>query len=106
LAPLVGPHWYRRSMRAYARLVVAVARRAELVLAPSTTVARELAEVGVAADRIRVLRTAVDSTFRPAPDAAVAETRARYGLALPYVLHVGGGHPRKDVVTAVGAHRA
>ena len=106
LAPLVGPHWFGRSMRAYARLVVAVARRAELVLAPSTAVARELAEVGVAADRIRVLRTAVDSTFRPAPDAAVAAARARYGLALPYVLHVGGGDPRKDVVTAVAAHRA
>lgn len=106
LAPLVGPHWFRRSMRAYARLVVTVARRAELVFAPSTPVAGELAGVGVAADRIRVLRTAVDGSFRPASDAAVAAIRARHGLDRPYVMHVGADDPRKDVVTAIAAHCA
>src|SRR5437588_2156191 len=47
LAPLVGPHWFRPSMRAYGRLVAAVARRAMVVLAPSTAVAGELAGIGV-----------------------------------------------------------
>ena len=106
LAPLVGPHWFHRSMRAYARLVVTVARRAELVFAPSTSVAGELAEVGVAADRIRVLRTAVDRSFRPASDASVGAARARHRLERPYVMHVGGDDPRKDAVTAVAAHLA
>jgi glycosyltransferase involved in cell wall biosynthesis len=104
LAPLVGPHWFRRSMRAYARLVVTVARHAELVLAPSTPVAHELAGVGVASDRIAVLRSAIDDGFRPASAADVAAARSRHGLDRPYVMHVGSDDPRKDAVTAAAAH--
>jgi glycosyltransferase involved in cell wall biosynthesis len=106
LAPLIGPHWFHRNMRAYARLVVTVARRAELVLAPSRAVATELEAVGVAQARIAVLRTAVDWRFWPAPEEEIAALRARYGLRRPYVVHVGGDDPRKDVVTAIAAHLA
>lgn len=106
LAPLVGPHWFRRSMRGYARLVVTVARRAVVVLAPSTAIANELAGVGVPRSRVSVLRTPVDERFRPAPDDDVAALRARHHLERPYVVHVGGDDPRKDAVAAVAAHLA
>ncbi len=106
LAPVVGPQWFARSVRGYARLVLAGARRAERVLTVSEAVLRELVDAGVAADRIRVVRPALDPSFAPAPDDAVTAVRRRHGLDRPFALFVGWADPRKDVATAVAAHRA
>lgn len=106
LAPIVGPHWFAPSMRAYALLVVSVARRARLVLAPSAAIADELVGIGVRSSDVAVVRTAIDRRFQPAGDHDVAAVRQRYRLERPYVVHVGGDDPRKDAVTAVAAHVA
>ena len=104
LAPLVGPEWFARSMTLYLRLVLTAARRAEHVLTVSASVAEELAAAAVRAP-ISVIRPAVDPAFAPAPSADVTAARARLGLTTPYVLFVGWADPRKDLATAVAAHR-
>jgi glycosyltransferase involved in cell wall biosynthesis len=106
LAPLVGPEWFVRSMRLYVTGVLIAARRARRVLTVSNAVADELVEQGVRRDRIAVVRQAVDPGFAPAPEAAVDAVRHRMQLDRPYVVMLGWQDPRKDVATAVAAHRA
>jgi glycosyltransferase involved in cell wall biosynthesis len=99
LAPLVGPEWFRPSMRAYGRLVLAAARRAELVVTVSEAVRQELLDRGVR--QAHVVRNAVDPVFAPAPAADVERVRQQHGR---FVLMTGWADPRKDVATAVAAH--
>ena len=102
LAPLVGPDWFAGRMRAYAWAVARSAHRADLVLTPSQAVADELHErLGVAG--AVAVRPAVSGS--PAGPAAVEAVRRRHGLVRPYVLLVGWGDPRKDLATALAAHR-
>jgi len=105
LAPLVGPQWFARSMRIYVETVLLAARRARQVLTVSAAVADELASHGVNPDRIAVIRQAVDPKFVPSPAPVVSEVRGRLGLDRPYALMVGWRDPRKDVETALAAHR-
>lgn len=105
LAPLVGPQWFARSMRVYVETVLLAARRARQVLTVSTAVADELAAHGVDPRRITVVRQAVDPRFTPAPADVVAELRDRLSLDRPYAVMVGWRDPRKDVTTALEAHR-
>ncbi len=99
LAPLVGPQWFRPSMRVYGRLVLAGARRAELVVTVSEAIRQELLARGVR--QVEVVRNAVDPLFAPAPAADVAAAQAEHGR---YLLMTGWADPRKDVATAVAAH--
>jgi glycosyltransferase involved in cell wall biosynthesis len=105
LAASVGPRWFAHSMRAYATAVLRGARRARLVITVSHTVRGELIDHGVAADRVVVVSPPIDPRFRPAGDAAVAATRTEHNLTRPYALFVGWADPRKDVATALAAHR-
>lgn len=105
LAMVVHPEWYAASMSVYARLVVQAARRADRVITFSSAVARELEAVGVRAGNIRVIREAIDPSFRPADARAVEQVRQRWALTGPYALMVGWAHPRKDLATALAAHR-
>ena len=104
LAPLVGPHWFRREMRVYGHVVLTAARRARCVLTVSNSVAAELRERGVRAP-ITVIHNAVDSEVRAAEPDVVSEALQRLCVRTPYVLFVGWADPRKDVATAVAAHR-
>lgn len=103
LAPLVGPHWFSREIQIYGRLVLAAARRARSVLTVSEVVADELRAWGVRAP-ITVIRNAVDGPTSAEPD-LVGEVLRRLAVRTPYVLFVGWADPRKDVATAVAAHR-
>lgn len=103
LAPLVGPEWFRPSMRVYGRLVLAAARRADLVVTGTRVVRDELLARGVRADRLAVVPPAVDPLFHPAAAADVDAVRRRLGLDGPFLLLPGWADPRKDVVTAVRA---
>lgn len=105
LAARVDPRWFRPAMQAYLRASIAAARRAETVLTVSQQVAGELVEVGVDPGRIHVVRNAVDPRFAPAPPSEVDRVRAAYRLDRPYAVHVGWSDPRKNVATAVAAHR-
>jgi glycosyltransferase involved in cell wall biosynthesis len=104
LAPLVGPQWFSREMRVYGPVVLAAARRAELVLTVSHVMADELRARGVRAP-ITVIHNAVDDDVRRVDEAAVDGTLERLSVRRPYVLFVGWADPRKDVATAVAAHR-
>lgn len=105
LAPLVGPQWFVRSMRLYAEATLLAARRARRVLTVSAVVAGELAQRGVPLGSIRVVRPAVDPGFVPAPTSAVDAVRRRLDLDRPYTVMLGWQDPRKDVGTALAAHR-
>jgi glycosyltransferase involved in cell wall biosynthesis len=106
LAPLIGPQWFTRQTQIYARLVLAGAKLADLVLTVSDAAAADLIRFGVPAGRIRVVRSAIDPSFRPASLQDVAELRTRLGLDRPYALVVGWADPRKDTATALAAHLA
>jgi glycosyltransferase involved in cell wall biosynthesis len=100
------PAWYAKSMRIYAGAVVAAARRAERVITFTDVIKSELVGVGVRPERVIVVREAIDPSFRPAPAEAVSEATTTLGLAgAPYVVMLGWAHPRKDLATAVAAHR-
>jgi glycosyltransferase involved in cell wall biosynthesis len=105
LASAVGPQWFAGSMRAYAAATLRGARRAQRVITVSEAVRGELVEHGVSASRITVVAPAVDARFTPAPASAVDAMRERYELRQPYAVVVGWADPRKDVATAVAAHR-
>jgi glycosyltransferase involved in cell wall biosynthesis len=104
MGPLVGPHWFRPSMQAYGRLVLAAARRADVVLGISQQVVDELVAAGVDRARTGVVRLAIHPSFGPASDTEVADVRARLGLEGPFVLCVGWADPRKDTRSAALAH--
>jgi glycosyltransferase involved in cell wall biosynthesis len=104
LATVVGPQWFARSMRVYARTVLSSAHRAHLVITVSHAIRDELIARGVTADRLVVISPSVDPRFVPAADDTVAEIRSRLGLERPYALLVGWQDPRKDAATAVAAH--
>ncbi len=105
LATLVGPDWFKPELRLYGWIVLRAARRATLVITVSQQVALELAEFGVAPERIRVVPNAVSEQFRPAPAQAVEELRRTLGLRRPYLLMTGWSDPRKDLATVLAAHR-
>jgi glycosyltransferase involved in cell wall biosynthesis len=102
LAPLREPSWFVPRMRLYARAVATAARRAEVVLVPSAAVASELYQLLGVRGAV-VVRPAV--TMRPASPEAVARLRGGHDLQLPYAVLVGWGDPRKDLATALAAHR-
>lgn len=106
LAMLHRPDWYARSMRLYSEIVLRAARRAERVITFTHAVAQELQTAGVPGDRLIVVRESVDPAFAPAPPARVHAVTEQLGLAdQPYLLMIGWAHPRKDLATAVAAHR-
>ncbi|MBV9291909.1 MAG: glycosyltransferase family 4 protein [Frankiales bacterium] len=103
IAPIVGPQWFTGSGRLHGRIALAAARRAERVLTVSSVVRDELASRGVPAERVAVVRPAVDASWRPAAQAAVAALRDKHDLTRPYLLFVGWADPRKDLATALAA---
>jgi glycosyltransferase involved in cell wall biosynthesis len=80
--------------------------RADHVLADSQATKDDLSELyRLPADRITVLYSGVESTFRPVTDTAqLAAVRARYGLGeAPFILAVGTLQPRKNYVRLIQA---
>jgi glycosyltransferase involved in cell wall biosynthesis len=81
---------------------VEAARRADVVLAPTTVAAEAIVECfRVPAERIRVVPLGVAGHFFEVTPGMVALTRQRYGLARPYLLYVGADTPRKNLATLV-----
>jgi len=104
LAPLVGPQWFTPRVRAYGRLVLAAARRAEGVITVSDAVASELRDRGVRAP-VTVVHNAVDAAVHAVDETTVTATLERLSVRAPYVLFVGWADPRKDVATVIASHR-
>ena len=105
-AALRHPGWYGRTYADYQRRILpAIARRARLVIAPSSFSRGEIAELmAVDADRIRVVPHGVGERF--SPDADPAPARAAQSLAGDYALFVGTRIARKNVAGLRDARRA
>ena len=105
LAALRHPEWYGRAYVAYQRrLLPLLARRALLVITVSEFSRGEIAgELGVPAERIRVVPNGVDERFSPGADADAA--RRVLGLERPYALVVGTRIARKNVGVLTRAAR-
>ena len=100
LTPLRFPAGFTWRQRWVFRAAFRRARRAARVIAVSTTTRDDLVRLaGVPAERIEVIFPGVDPAFRP-------ETMtARRPLAGPYLLHVGGYDPIKNLPVALRALR-
>jgi len=90
----------RRGARVLTRAVDR-ARSAELITCPSATVARELAERGFDAERIRVIPWGVDSHHATGDE--IARVRDTHHLPDDYVLAVGTLEPRKNLRRLIDA---
>lgn len=91
----------RRFQTAVARSV----RRATRVIAVSRTTAADIeAHYGLDARKVRVVPNGVDDAFFPGDrDAAREAVRERWGVAGPFVFHVGALEPRKGLDVLIEA---
>ena len=110
LIPLVRPDvlataearaWYDRKLVSLGR--------ADLLLAISEHARSEaMTALNVPAERIAVIGTAADRSFRPSTfdDPPAPDLRARFGISRPYVLYAGGFDARKNVRNLIVAFAA
>ena len=96
---------YSRAAWLYLELTTRyMTRRASRLIAVSQSTAHDLQRFyGVAQSRIAVVYSGVDDRMRSPGTAAVAATRARYGLPDSYYLFVGRNHPRKNLAMLLRA---
>lgn len=96
-APHIDARWRRRFAEALGN--------APAIIVPSRSVASDLREAfGATGDRVHVVHHGVDAdAFAPVRQSAVDAVRARFGIAGPYVLFVGGIEPRKNLEQLVRA---
>jgi glycosyltransferase involved in cell wall biosynthesis len=89
------------------RRLQADARRADAIFAVSGATRRDVLDLlGVAEEKVHVIYEGVADEFRPITDEeGLAEVRARYGLASPFILFVGTVEPRKNLVRLIEAFR-
>ena len=107
LAPLRWPEHYLRLP--HARIghswQYRLAQHADHVIAVSQATGRDVIDqLRIPPERVTVIPEAVDASFAPPPrDAALAQVRARFNVAAPYVLYVGQFDPRKNMDGLVSA---
>jgi glycosyltransferase involved in cell wall biosynthesis len=99
LIPLLLPA-YRRSFlaRLYTTLVMASARRADVVVTDSEHSRRDIAKhLGLSLGKIRVIQLAADPSHRPVNDEnRLSAIRRKYGLPDEFLLYLGGFDQRKN----------
>jgi glycosyltransferase involved in cell wall biosynthesis len=95
------PHHVRSFETEVARSV----RRATRTISVSETTAADVERYyGVGSERVRVVHNGVDEVFSPGDrEAALAAVEGRWGIAGPFVLHVGSTEPRKGIEVLVQA---
>jgi glycosyltransferase involved in cell wall biosynthesis len=95
----------QRHVQLFETTVKRSVRGATRTIAVSQTTADDVERFyGVGADRVRVVPNGVDGRFAPGDrEAARAAVRDRWGVAAPFVLHVGSLEPRKGVGVLVEA---
>lgn len=94
-----------RHVRSFETEVARSVRRATRTIAVSETTAADVERYyGVGSERVRVVHNGVDETFTPGDrEAALAAVAERWGIAGPFVLHVGSTEPRKGIDVLVEA---
>jgi glycosyltransferase involved in cell wall biosynthesis len=101
-----GQYLNDRQRAYYRRLVPRSIRRADRVIAVSSSVLGELVEqFDVSEDDIAIVSPAVDTArFRPLSGDEVSRVARRYGLNGSYILFTGTLEPRKNVVGLLDAY--
>ena len=105
LAPMTAPRLFRgRLNKAYWRTLIESARRATMIVVPSTPVADDVALLlGVPPRRIAVTPLAPRASMTTASPEAVALVARRLGIERPYLLCVGVWNRNKRAVDAMRA---
>jgi glycosyltransferase involved in cell wall biosynthesis len=106
LSFLVGPQWFEPALQRYlARVVPRMVRRADLVLADSSSTRDDLVRLlGAEARRVAVVYPAgPDARFTPMPSEATEPVRARLGLPHDFFFFVSTLEPRKNLVRTIEA---
>ena len=99
LTVLTHPEWHpTRTAGFFGRAIPATLRSADRILCDSEWTRRQVLDrLPVEASRVETVHLGVGAAFRPVPrDAAAARLARRFGIAPPYVLHVGTLEPRKN----------
>lgn len=80
--------WYKRAIE-----------RSDMIISSSQATKDDMMKYyDVADDKVRVVHLAPGEHFRPVTDDAVRERcLKKYGLSTPYILALGGPHPRKNL---------
>ena len=105
LAPMIAPRLFRgRLNKAYWRLLIETARRATMIVVPSTPVAGDVRRLlGVPARRIAVTPLAPRAMMTAASAEAVAAVKRQLGIERPYLLFVGIWNRNKRAADAMRA---
>jgi glycosyltransferase involved in cell wall biosynthesis len=111
VVPLLFPERYQSLMgRALRHACTSSMRKADLILTVSEHSKSDMvSRFAVAPEKIVVAYEGFDrDAFRPGPvdTPASREMLSRLGITRPYVLHVGRGDPRKNLVRLVEAYEA
>lgn len=86
----------------YAR---AIARSDKIISVSQATKNDLMKYYNVADDKVRVVHLAPGENFRPVTDKATRKTcREKYDLSRPYILALGGPHPRKNLKGLIRAY--
>lgn len=106
LIPLRFPQWFGAEVATTRARLEKLAARSSLLIAVSESTRRDLTELlGVPSERVRVVHPGIHPRFAaPPPERAGAILRAR-GIDGPYVLHMGGLGPVKNVTALLEAFR-
>jgi alpha-1,3-rhamnosyl/mannosyltransferase len=88
----------------YGRMLPRSLRRADAIIVPSETVARDTRQVVPETDgKLHVIPLGIEEQYRPAPAAEIARVRRQYGLPERYLLCVGNIEPKKNLPAVLQA---
>lgn len=103
LLPMKFPSQYRLQHYYFAHVVPRLIRNSAAIIADSESTRRDVCDCYQApADRVFVVYSAVDQTFKPAPAYRVDEVRRKYELG-DFLLIVGASYPHKNIDRALQA---
>lgn len=104
MTPVLFPEWHTDEVRRYAPELRRTLHRNDLILTISESTRRDLERLfRIPPERVRVIPLAAAPAFTRPQDSIIAETRLRYGLNRPYLLHTGTLEPRKNIVRLLEA---
>ena len=102
-AALVAPRHGRSRMRFVYSSALSLASASLVITVSRASAAALIRDIGLEADRLRVVYEAADSKFAPAAAADDQNVLQRLGVGQQYVLYVGGFDKKKDVHTLLRA---